>query len=187
MAQQRPVMCVSWYVPDSSELSAFVTWLTLSSLCSVLISRLKSLVFSVESSETSALFSGLVVTSVVVCQKPRDIPNKQYLDHGNVTIQFIFLGINTFRAQLRLTLSQAAERGFGMSYEKEPNHIYAKEHQHYLLISPFWRALEKLKRQQKSLNNIFARKWAKHSSSFSSLISFPHDTIVWFSLFISLF
>ena len=33
-----------------------------------------------------------------------------------------------FRAQLRLTLSQAAGRGFGISYDKEPNHIYAKEH-----------------------------------------------------------
>ena len=62
-----------WYVPDSSEFSAFVKGLTLSSLCSVIISTLKSLAFSVESSETSALFSGLVVTSVVVCQKPRDI------------------------------------------------------------------------------------------------------------------
>ena len=65
-------MCESSYVPDSSELSAFVTSLTLSLLCSVIISWLKSLVFSVESSETSALFSGLDVTSVAVYQKPRD-------------------------------------------------------------------------------------------------------------------
>ena len=46
-----------------------------------------------------------------------------------------------FRAQLRLTLSQAAGWGFEMSYEKEPNHIYAQEHKLYLLISSFRRAL----------------------------------------------
>jgi len=62
---------VSRCVPDSSVLSVFVTAMTLSLLCSVKISSLKSLVFSVESSDTLALSSGLNVSSVVVCQEPR--------------------------------------------------------------------------------------------------------------------
>jgi len=64
-----------------------------------------------------------------------------------------------------------------MSYEKEPNHIYAQEHKLYLLLSSFWRALEKLKRQQSSLNIIFARKWTEHCNSFSIFLGFPHETI----------
>ena len=90
-----------------------------------------------------------------------------------------------FRAQLRLTLSQAARRGFEMSYEKEPNHIYAQEHKIYLLhhFGGHWKNYNDNKR----VNYIFSRKWTEYCSSFSILIGFPHATTVWFSLFIVLF
>ena len=67
--------------------------------------------------------------------------------HENITIEFMFAGINMFWARLRLILARAARRGLKMSPRRAQN-IFMPKNINSITINIFLEGTEKIKTEK---------------------------------------